>query len=90
MYMNGSFVRFCEKMRIGYIAGFHPEGIIFGGGELQEMGVASYTFLYNCPKFWGGGGGGGGGASPLHPPPPPPPPRMKPCIVCMMSVHTIY
>ena len=33
--------------------GFHPEGIILGG-KLQEMGVALYTFLYNCPKFWGG------------------------------------
>ena len=32
------------------------------GGKLQEMGVALYTFLYNCPKF--GGGGGGGEASP--------------------------
>ena len=29
----------------------------FGGGgvELQEMGMALYTFLYNCPKLWGGG-----------------------------------
>ena len=33
-------------------SGFHPEGIILGG-KLQEMGVALYTFLYNCPKFWG-------------------------------------
>ena len=35
-----------------------------GGGKLQEMGVALYTFLYNCPKFGGGGGGGGGGPPP--------------------------
>ena len=40
------------------LSGFHPEGIIWGGGgggggELQEVGVALYTFLYNCPKFWG-------------------------------------
>ena len=42
----------------------HPEGIILGGGggKLQEMGVALYTFLYNCPKFWGE----------ASPPPPPP------------------
>ena len=32
------------------------------------MGVALYTFLYNCPKFWGGGGGGGGGGEASHPP----------------------
>ena len=38
-----------------------------GGGKLQEMGVVLYTFLYNCPKFWGGGGG-----TSLCPPPPPP------------------
>ena len=50
-------------------AGFHPEGIILGG-KLQEMGVALYTFLYNCPKFWGGSF-----------PPPPAPPWMKPCPV---------
>ena len=51
-------------------SGFHPEGIILGGGgggKLQEMGVALYTFLYNCPKL----GGGGGEASP--------PPWMKLC-----------
>ena len=45
--------------------GFHPEGIILwgggggggeggGGGKLQEVGVALYTLLYSCPKFWGG------------------------------------
>ena len=34
------------------------------GGKLQEMGVALYTFLYNCPKF-----GGGGGSFPPCPPP---------------------
>ena len=28
-----------------------------GGGELQEVGVALYTFLYNYPKFGGGGRG---------------------------------
>ena len=36
------------------MTGFRPEGIIFG--EKQEMGVALYTFLYNCPKFWRGEG----------------------------------
>ena len=47
---------------------FHPEGIILGGGgKLQEVGVALYTLLYNCPKF-----GGVGGGSFLPPPPPPP------------------
>ena len=30
-------------------------GYVMGGGKLQEMGVALYTFLYNCPKFWGWG-----------------------------------
>ena len=29
-----------------------------GGGKLQEMGVALYTFLYNCPKFQKVGEGG--------------------------------
>ena len=47
------------------VVGFHPEGIILGG-KLQEVGVALYTFLCNCPKFWGGGGGG------EEAPPPPP------------------
>ena len=37
--------------------GFHPEGTILGG-KLQEVGVALYTFLYNCPNFFLGGGGG--------------------------------
>ena len=44
------------------MSGFHPEGIIWGGGGLQEMGVALYAFLYNFPKFWG---------ESLSPPPPP-------------------
>ena len=40
-------------MQLQGLPGFHPEGIILGG-KLQEMGVVLYTFLYNCPKFWGG------------------------------------
>ena len=50
-------------MQLQGLPGFHPEGIILGG-KLQEMGVVLYTFLYNCPKFWGGS----------FPPPAPPPP----------------
>ena len=53
-----------DKSNVILRAGFHPEEIILGG-KLQEMGVALYTFLYNCPKFWGG-------SFPPHPPPPPP------------------
>ena len=61
-----------HKLEIYTLPGFHPEGIIFGGGggggggggKLQEMGVALYTFLYNCPKFFGGSS----------------PPWMKPCL----------
>ena len=43
------------------------------GGKLQEMGVALYTFLYNCPKFWGGSF-------------PPAPPWMKPCLRELMAI----
>ena len=29
------------------------ESFWVGGGELQEMGVALYTFPYSCSKLWG-------------------------------------
>ena len=41
-------------MHIGVLQGFIQKESFWGGGKLQEMGVALYTFLYNCPKFWGG------------------------------------
>ena len=55
--------------KVAMVAGFHPERIILGG-KLQEVGVALYTFLYNCTKFWGGS----------FPPTPPPPLWMKPWV----------
>ena len=44
------------------------------------MGVALYTFLYNCPKF-------GGGGKLLPPPPPPPPDETLILYIVASTVH---
>ena len=55
----------CNTCIVVLVPGFHPEGIILGGGgEAPGNGCGFIYFSIQMSQIWGGGGGG-------EPPPPP-------------------